>query len=527
MVMKVQTQRESNPLPGGQLLGPNRLAQRKCVCGSHATHGGECAKCANKNSGLQTKLAIGARNDPLEWEADRVADQVLATSSFPAVKIAPPAIQRLSGYLNSRIAVAPASVDRVLAGPGRPLQPGLRLDMEQRFGHDFSGVRVHSGAAAERSVSDVNAHAYTVGQDIVFGSGRFAPETQQGRRLIAHELTHVVQQSGSDGSHLVHSDDNGWEFAAPAARQTKAPGTPLLQGFWAELGGAIVGAAAGALAFASGGLGGIIAGLAVGGLFGGLGGHFLSKLFGGKEEDIDKTEPTDEGIKINDPDFWKTWEKFIAEGSSRLKSGGCRFPYGNSAWKYDSRYWERTDDPNYVAFKPKGVSPAKALDELFNNPSLWELDCALHPEVVQLYAFRRTLGAARFNEKFKDMILRQHRSKGLQTEFHDVNNDGEAVFNTLWNDAPPGSKVMWTNRSPTTLGTAWNHENGIKRSKGAIWEEDKYDAHPLGTNLLEKEVKKSFAENAADYPESGSDSEKTHYVDEKIYRHQLHLIVRT
>ena len=90
---------------------------------------------------------------------------------------------------------APASVDRVLASPGRPLESALRQDMEQRFGYDFSRVRVHSGGAAEQSALEVNAHAYTVDQNIVFGPSRFAPGTNEGRRLIAHELTHVVQQS--------------------------------------------------------------------------------------------------------------------------------------------------------------------------------------------------------------------------------------------------------------------------------------------------------------------------------------------
>ena len=71
--------------------------------------------------------------------------------------------------------------------------------MEQRFGYDFSQVRVHPGRGREQSARDVNANAYTVGHDIVFGAGRFAPETHEGRRLIAHELTHVVQQSRVEG----------------------------------------------------------------------------------------------------------------------------------------------------------------------------------------------------------------------------------------------------------------------------------------------------------------------------------------
>jgi hypothetical protein len=88
--------------------------------------------------------------------------------------------------------VVPASVDQALASPSMPLEPTLRQDMEQRFGHDFSRVRVHSDAAAEQSARDVDADAYTVSHHIVFGAGRFAPGTTEGRRLLAHELTHVV-----------------------------------------------------------------------------------------------------------------------------------------------------------------------------------------------------------------------------------------------------------------------------------------------------------------------------------------------
>ena len=89
---------------------------------------------------------------------------------------------------------AGASVERVLASAGRPLDLALRDEMEQRFGHDFSQVRVHSDQAADQSAREVDAHAYTVGQDIVFAASQFAPGTLDGRRLIAHELAHVVQQ---------------------------------------------------------------------------------------------------------------------------------------------------------------------------------------------------------------------------------------------------------------------------------------------------------------------------------------------
>ena len=179
----------------------SRMLQRKCACGGAAGVSGECEECRKKKQlGLQAKLQISEAGDIYEREADRVADRVMSTSAHSAVTGSPPRIQRLAGQSTGQGEAAPASVDQALAIPGRPLEPALRQDMEQRFGYDFSGVRVHPGAAAEQSAQDVNANAYTVGQRIIFAKGRFAPGTHEGRRLIAHELTHVVQQSGAGGS---------------------------------------------------------------------------------------------------------------------------------------------------------------------------------------------------------------------------------------------------------------------------------------------------------------------------------------
>src|SRR5205814_8162767 len=141
--------------------------------------------------GLHTNVQINETGAIYEREAERIADQVMATPAHPAVSGAPPRIQRFSGQSNEQMEVAPASVDQALASPGRPLEPALRQDMEQRFGHDFSEVRVHSGETAEQSAQDVSALAYTVGENIVFGANRFTPGTHEGRRLLAHELTHV------------------------------------------------------------------------------------------------------------------------------------------------------------------------------------------------------------------------------------------------------------------------------------------------------------------------------------------------
>ena len=101
---------------------------------------------------------------------------------------------------------AGTAVRSALASAGAPLDAGTRGFMESRFGHDFARVRIHADADAAASARAVSAHAYTVGQDIAFATGRYAPHTADGRRLLAHELAHVVQQRG--GSPLVQRDDD-------------------------------------------------------------------------------------------------------------------------------------------------------------------------------------------------------------------------------------------------------------------------------------------------------------------------------
>ena len=160
---------------------------------------------------LQAKLAVGASDDPLEREADRVADRVMAMPTAVAdVGGAPPAINRKcavcddeetlqakpSGVTEAVAVAAPESISEVLRSPGRPLDTATRAYFEPRFGHDFSGIRVHADAAAAASAREIGAHAYTVGRHVVFAAGRFAPASNDGRRLIAHELTHTVQQAG-------------------------------------------------------------------------------------------------------------------------------------------------------------------------------------------------------------------------------------------------------------------------------------------------------------------------------------------
>src|SRR6476661_4267490 len=218
-----------NPVQG-------RVLQRKCACGNSAGSSGSCTECQSKQEGiLQTKLQIGEPGDRYEQEADRVADQVMATPIHPVVIGAPRRIQSYAGQVTEGTDTAPASVERVLASSGRPLDPLLQKDMGQRFGYDFSRVRVHTGTTAAQSAREVNASAYTSGHDIVFGAGRFAPETHEGQRLLAHELTHVVQQSSFDAIRTDQSkasqpklvvQRNGTIALPPGSRGTAVPSAP-------------------------------------------------------------------------------------------------------------------------------------------------------------------------------------------------------------------------------------------------------------------------------------------------------------
>ena len=137
-------------------------------------------------------------------------------------------IRRDVGQSGGEAGTAPGSVQNALVGPGDPLEPELCREMEQRFGHDFSQVRVHLGATAEQSARDVNARAYTVGNKMVFGAGEFNPGTREGRRLLAHELTHVVQQSNTQ-AHVIRRQGD-FDDEEPTLRERRNPNQPPFRG---------------------------------------------------------------------------------------------------------------------------------------------------------------------------------------------------------------------------------------------------------------------------------------------------------
>jgi len=174
------------------------VLQRKCACGKSAsTSGDQCEECKRKKTmGLQTKLAVNSPDDAYEREADQVADAVSAPGIATQPSHVPTSIQRLptSNTLSPQV---PPSVEQTLARSGRPLDPKSRALLEPRLGVTFADVRVFDDAQSAASATDIGARAYTHGYDIVFAPGQYNPQTPSGLHLLAHELTHVLQQTGA------------------------------------------------------------------------------------------------------------------------------------------------------------------------------------------------------------------------------------------------------------------------------------------------------------------------------------------
>jgi GH24 family phage-related lysozyme (muramidase) len=159
---------------------------------------------------LQTRLELGMPGDAYEQEADRIAEQVMRMPEPKGRSKAPadisgdaitPAVQTKSTHAGDSGGIAaPPIVHDVLRSPGQPLDATARAFMEPRFGQDFSRVRVHTDARAADSAAAIGARAYTVGHDVAFGRGRYDPAHTEGSHLLAHELTHVVQQRSGNSA---------------------------------------------------------------------------------------------------------------------------------------------------------------------------------------------------------------------------------------------------------------------------------------------------------------------------------------
>lgn len=219
----------ARPAPGpGSGPGSYQRLQRQCAaCKAADRPCTDCDKEKDKGRGVMARLEVGPSGDAFEQEADRVAAQVMRDTGPTSATASPVSVRRTPGTpLSSEPSGrdAPPIVDEVLRSPGERLDPSGRRFFEQRFGHDFSHVRVHRDAQAQRSAQAVAARAYSVGEHIVFNSGQYAPESGRGRELMAHELTHVLQQRGTlQRAALSPEFDDDDDRSPGGARLQRAP----------------------------------------------------------------------------------------------------------------------------------------------------------------------------------------------------------------------------------------------------------------------------------------------------------------
>jgi hypothetical protein len=193
MSTQLRRQNRSAPCSMRPLVGRTTRGslQRKCACGNHAM-GGKCEKCQGTH---ETRL-------------QRFKN-----------------LSKKSGWVKGEV---PPIVHDVLRSQGQPLDPATRTFFEPGFGHDFSKVRVHTDAKSAESADAVDALAYTVGRDVSFAQGHYDPNTSAGRRLITHELTHVVQQDRG-GAHGAGAEQQA-DLASQVISQGQTPPSLVVGG---------------------------------------------------------------------------------------------------------------------------------------------------------------------------------------------------------------------------------------------------------------------------------------------------------
>ncbi len=169
---------------------------------------------------IQTKLEIGSPNDKYEQEADSMADRVVNNAENSSISESSPAIQRKCSACEEeeKVQRKPFDISPIIQksgndgggiandaissqitaskGGGKPMSESTKTFMENRFGNDFSGVRIHTDSNAIQLSQNLDAQAFTVGNDVFFNQGKYSPDSDSGKHLLAHELTHTVQQNG-------------------------------------------------------------------------------------------------------------------------------------------------------------------------------------------------------------------------------------------------------------------------------------------------------------------------------------------
>jgi peptidoglycan hydrolase-like protein with peptidoglycan-binding domain len=389
---------------------------------------------------------------------------------------------------------------------GSPLPDSVRAYMKPRFGTDFGHVRVHTGSEAIQMNRDVGAKAFPHDSDIYYGAGQNPGDFE----LTAHELTHVVQQTGGalqrEGPlHIQHA-----LTAEEKIENLKSPGfsgDPRLEDAFDNSPPMRIGEIKEAVAkvqqvMINDGFNMPISTRKTGapdGIFGDetretvklfqikyrlepdgeVGRHTLHKM--DELNDIAPPPPSP-------PDPHVVYERKLREAIALLN--GVRFGRADSDEHFDTNFWNKAVDPDFglkLVLKA-GKRPSDAIDALFAHLDIWSVDCAEFIQVAEWYALRHAQGAEDFNDRVKGLSfdLRPHGSTGINQKemyFRDKPSDTmlrasdhkpePKAVDQLVADAPFGSRVTWTNlKAP--ISSAFHNENTIKIG------DDLFAAHGFG-----------------------------------------------
>jgi hypothetical protein len=317
---------------------------------------------------------------------------------------------------------APPVVQDALRSPGRSLDGGTRDFMAARFGRDFGDVRVHTDSQAAESARAIGARAYTSGREVVFGAGEYAPDTRAGQKLIAHELTHVIQQDYRPAGVQRRIVVNGNPYTPTASYYTY-----LTTNFGAHMK------------------------------------EFVKNMHnGGNPPDFSFTSYEQMGYEVR-------VRHQATKGMAAAHAGCCNYPDSAHPDHLDSTYWDRI---SWMYFKPKSPLPSgkeasDAIEAIFAPGAGTRLECMAMTVAVEYYSLLKGLGKVKFNAKFPGGVGLEISTR-LSTSAHPTFYGSTRVYKNLTlsnkNEVLPGDWVYFKNFADYLVkhpGGSWQGENAI------------------------------------------------------------------
>jgi hypothetical protein len=415
-------------------LGSTRdaVAQRACCAGCEQT--GNCDETARRTPGA-TVLQRAAEDDAIkeqlvqaylkEADTDTLQRQPDEQQNAEQPKPDDDSVAGEKILMQAKFAGRPSahggssleSSVRALDCGGQPLPASVRTDMEARFGHDFSGVRVHADGGAAELARRTNARAFTVGRNVVFGSGEYAPGSSEGRRLLAHELTHVIQQGRAR---------TAVQRTITVAGKAYTPTVNYLGWINVTYGPAMK--------------------------------EFVEHMHNGGAS----------------PDFpFSSFEQLRKEvavranaikGMEEVHKGCCAYFSTANPPYLDSTFWDHPGPGPRFTLKsplPPGKQPSDAIDAIFARGANTRLECNTMALAIEYYATLKGLGAAAFNAKFPSGIIISPDDTPLETG---PTKKFEVVGVASKSAIQPGDWVYFKNFRDYTAkvpGGFWQGENAI------------------------------------------------------------------